>query len=364
LIQSADPSQADTLAWLGLTLVPGVSWRMQHALLAAFGSPHAVAAAAMGDLRAVVDERAAAALAKGADQALVEASMAWLSCAGHHLVTLADEDYPRALLEAGQAPCALYAQGRRELLNVPAFAIVGSRNATPQALRDAQAFARALSDAGLCVVSGLALGIDAAAHRGGLEGRSSSIAVMGTGPDRVYPAANRKLAREIAQTGCVLTEFPVGTAATAPNFPRRNRLISGLSRGVLVVEAAMQSGSLITARCAADQGRDVFAVPGSIHSALSKGCHALIRDGAKLVESAEDILVELGMGRPEEKAKASAPHHPLLQLMGFAPISFDQMVERTGLSASELSSRLSHLEIEGRIEALAGGWFQRIVEAQ
>jgi DNA processing protein len=362
--RSSPSAQEDLLAWLRLTLVPGVSSRMQHALLAAFGSPHAVVTASATDLRAVVDESAVQALARGADEVLVQASLAWLREPGRSLLTLADDDYPRALLEAGPAPCVLYVQGRRELLKMPAFAIVGSRNATPQGLRDARAFARTLSDAGLCVVSGLALGIDAAAHRGGIEGKSSSIAVMGTGPDRVYPAANRALAHELAQTGCVITEFPLGTAACAWNFPQRNRLISGLCRGVLVVEAAVESGSLITARLATEQGRDVFAVPGSIHSPLSKGCHALIRDGAKLVESAEDILTELGMPRSKEVAKATVPHEPLLQQMGFAPISIDEMVERTGIGAAELSSRLSLLEIEGRVTPLAGGRFQRVDETQ
>ena len=353
-------SQDEVIAWLRLTLVPGIGSRAQHALLSAFGSPQAVAAASTHAIAELAGAQAAQALARGPDAGLVDATLSWLSDSGHTLMTLADADYPRALLASGEPPCVLYVQGRRELLASPAIAIVGSRNATPQGLRDAEAFARALSDAGLCVVSGLAIGIDAAAHRGGLAGASSSIAVMGTGPDRIYPAANRGLAHALAKRGCLVTEFAVTTPATVGNFPRRNRLISGLARGVLVVEAAVRSGSLITARLAADQGREVFAIPGSIHSALSKGCHELIRQGAKLVESAQDVLLELRMPDAPPPAKAEDCAPPLLHEMGFAPISIDQMAERTGLSAAAVSAQLSRLEVEGRIQPLAGGWFQRI----
>ena len=353
-------SQEEALAWLRLTLVPGISSRTQHALLLHFGSPQQVAAASVHALAEAAGHEVAHALAKGPDPELLEATFAWLSGTGHSLVTLADPDYPRSLIETGDPPCVLYSAGRRELLGRPALAIVGSRNATPQGLRDAQAFARTLSDAGLCIVSGLALGIDAAAHRGGLSGAGSSIAVMGTGPDRIYPAANHALAHALAEGGCLVTEFPVTTPASKRNFPRRNRLISGLSRGVLVVEAAPRSGSLITARLAADQGRDVFAVPGSIHSALSKGCHELIRDGAKLVENAHDILSDLGMSPASTKPGRREGAHPLLRDMGFAPISIDQIAERAGLTAAAVSAQLSHLEVDGHVQALAGGWFQRI----
>jgi DNA processing protein len=199
-------------------------------------------------------------------------------------LTIDDDRYPPLLREVNDAPAVLYAQGRVELLATTCFAIVGARNATLQGREDAQAFARVLSDAGLCIVSGLAHGVDAAAHLGGLEGDSSSIAVMGTGIDLVYPEANRDLAARLVESGCVITEFCLGTPPVPGNFPRRNRLISGVARGVLVVEANQRSGSLSTARFANDQGRDVFALPGSIHSTLSKGCHKLIKDGAKLVE--------------------------------------------------------------------------------
>jgi DNA processing protein len=231
-------------------------------------------------------------------------------------------------------------------------------------VRDAQSFARALSEAGLVIVSGLALGIDAAAHRGGLAAVGSSVAVMGTGPDVIYPRRNHELAHALATDGCLVTEFALGTASVAGNFPRRNRLISGLSRGVLVVEAALRSGSLITANCALEQGRDVFAIPGSIHSPQSKGCHWLIKQGAKLVESAHDVLGELGLNSPGASADVAVDeepdHDPLLDAMGHAPISIEQMAQRTGLDAAKLAAHLSRLEIEGRIAALAGGWFQRV----
>jgi DNA processing protein len=230
-------------------------------------------------------------------------------------------------------------------------------------MRDAEAFAATLSEAGLCIVSGLAAGIDAAAHRGGIAQKGSSLAVLGTGADVVYPAGNRKLAERLAHEGCLISEFPLGTPPEPGNFPRRNRLISGLSRGVLVVEAAIRSGSLITARRALDQGRDVFAIPGSIHSPLSKGCHDLIKQGAKLVESAEDILAELGLGDAVAGKPApgpAAPADPLLDAMGFAPVTMDQMAQLTGFGAPALAASLSRLEIEGRVAALAGGRFQRI----
>lgn len=355
-------SNEELLAWLRITLTPGISSRMQRELLSGAESAQAAVARPRQELRRILGEDGAAALAHAPDPHLVEATLGWLAQPRHSIITLADPDYPRALLETGGPPCVLYANGRRELLGQPAMAVVGSRNATPQGVRDAEAFAFALSEAGLCVVSGLALGIDSAAHRGGLRGRSSSIAVMGTGPDRIYPARNRELAHALAQDGCLITEFALGTPASAGNFPRRNRLISGLARGVLVVEAALRSGSLITARLAVEQGRDVFAIPGSIHSALSKGCHELIREGAKLVESAQDVLVELGMAPPAaEPAKAQRENaHPLLQGMGFAPTSVDQVAQRTGLSAATVCAQLTQLEIEGRVEALSGGLFQRI----
>jgi DNA processing protein len=279
------------------------------------------------------------------------------------LLVQGGHDYPAALQNVHGAPVALYAEGRVELLDAPAFAIVGSRNATALGSQDAQAMAHALSDAGLTIVSGLALGIDAAAHRGGLAGAASSIAVMGTGADIHYPRRNAALADQVAAEGCIVTEFPLGTPSSPGNFPRRNRLISGLSRGVLVVEAALGSGSLITAKYALDQNRDVFAVPGSIHATLSKGCHWLIKEGAKLVESADDILLDLGMQgiqSPSGRALEAPPSRdPLLDVMGYAPMSFDEFAMHTGLGAATLAAQLAKLELEGRIEVLPGARFQR-----
>lgn len=354
---------ADALPWLRLTLVPGVSLAVQRELLKHLGTPAAVARAPRGEIARLAGEPVAQALERGPEPRLLECTLAWLERPGCGLVTLEDAAYPQALLNIVDPPTILYVQGCAELLNKPAFAIVGSRNATPQGARDAEALATELSQSGLTIVSGLALGIDAAAHRGGLAGKGSSIAMMGTGPDILYPRRNASLAREIAQHGCLATEFAVGMPSLAGNFPRRNRLISGLSRGVLVVEAALESGSLITAKCALEQDRDVFAMPGSIHAPLAKGCHWLIKEGAKLVECADDVLRELGLAtrdRPASEAGMPVESDALLDAMGFLPMSIDQMAQRFGLDAAKLAARLSRFEIEGRIEALAGGWFQRV----
>ena len=336
---------------------------MQRKLLRAFGTPAQVLASPRGLLTQHVPAEAADRIVQGANGELVERALAWLEDPNHHLLTLGDPAYPRGWLEMADPPNAAYAIGRVELLNAPAFAIVGSRNATPQGSRDAFAFASALSAAGLCIVSGLALGIDAEAHRGGLEGVGSSLAVMGTGADRLYPKRNVGLGHELARRGCLVTEFPLGTPPESGNFPRRNRLISGLARGVLVVEAADESGSLITARFAAEQGRDVFAIPGSIHSPLAKGCHKLIKEGAKLVESANDVLVELRMAervadtaevRDDDGADA------FLRAMGFSPVTADRMALLTGDDAGTVGASLTRLQLEGRVTALPGGWFQRV----
>jgi DNA processing protein len=359
-----DPaSREDLLGWLRVTLVPGVSDRSRRALLSAFGSPAAVMGAPAASLAQVAGESVAVAMATGAKPEWVERALAWVQEPGHHLITLADAAYPRTLLEIADPPSVIYARGRTELLNVPAIAIVGSRNATAQGKRDARAIAHALSEAGLAVVSGLALGIDASAHRGGLDGAGSSVAVMGTGADRLYPSGNAALARELAERGVVISEFPLGTAPLPDHFPRRNRLISGLARAVLVVEAAPQSGSLSTARWALEQGRDVFAIPGSIHSPLAKGCHWLIKQGAKLVECAEDVLCELGMvaSTPAPSIIGAAHEGDLvLDALGHAPASIDELAERTGQGASQVAARLVELEIEGRVASLAGGRFQQL----
>jgi len=291
----------------------------------------------------------------------VEKTLQWAAQAGHALLTLADTEYPKQLLEIPDPPALLYVTGNVKLLSSSALAVVGSRNATPQGMKNAQSFARTLSEAGLAIVSGLALGVDSAAHRGGLEGRGSTIAVLGTGIDIVYPRRNQALAEEIASRGTLVSEFPLGAPPNAANFPRRNRLISGLARGCLVVEAALDSGSLITARLAAEQGREVLAIPGSIHSPLSKGCHALIKQGAKLVESAQDVLEELGGARaPDPTPSGSGASHDLLDKMGFDPLDIDELIARSGLTTEVVSAILLQWELEGKIASLPGGLYQRI----
>jgi DNA processing protein len=355
----------DAADWLRLCLVPGIPAAAQRALLASFGAPGAAVDASAAAIAPIVGNAAATALRNGPDESLLSTTLDWLGLPGHHLVALGDEGYPRSLLEIPDPPTVFYAAGDLRFLNQPAIAIVGSRNATQQGLADARSFARTLSDAGYAIVSGLALGIDAAAHLGGLEGRSSTVAVVGTGPDRVYPAANRGLAHEIVARGVLVSEFALGTPPAASNFPRRNRLISGLARGVLVVEAALKSGSLTTARLALDQGRDVFAVPGSIHSPLSRGCHWLIKEGAKLVDCVEDIAGEIRNAvpseqKPAELAEPADGEDPVLAALGHSPASLDVLVRRTGTAASLLASELTRLELAGRVERLPGGLFRQL----
>jgi DNA processing protein len=357
---------ARTLAWVRLQ-VSGVGPRPQAELLRALGSPEAVVAATPAQRRRIVGA-AASALDHGADAARLEAALGWLEDDAHGIVTLDDADYPACLLELADPPPVLYCVGRRALLGRPALAIVGSRNATPQGAADARAFARALADAGLTIVSGLALGIDAAAHRGALEGEGSSIAVIGTGPDRVYPAEHRGLAHDLARNGLVVSEFAPGTPPLPQNFPRRNRVVSGLARGVLVIEATLSSGSLITARFAAEQGREVFAVPGSIHSPFSKGCHLLLREGAKLVETAADVLGELRLPARAPRAAASdaatsaeeltADERAVIAAMGHAPAGVDALAARSGLAAEAVAAALLALELAGRASPLPGGLWQ------
>ena len=357
-----DPGLA---SWLQLTLTPGLGAAAIRGMLRQFGLPHLVLSCKPSELAPYAAPSVLEALQSEAVRRSVAGALAWLEQPGNALVTLADATYPRLLLEIADPPPLLYARGRTELLQRACLAVVGSRNATAQGAANAESFARALSGAGLTVVSGLALGIDAAAHRGGLAGPGSTIAVLGTGIDVVYPRGNAVLAGEIAERGLLLSEFPLGTGALASNFPRRNRLISGLSQGCLVVEAALASGSLITARSAAEQGREVFAIPGSIHSPVSKGCHALIKSGAKLVESAEDVLTELGGFRASGFASTTQPSvglesASLLQHMGHDPVDVDALCVRAGLSAEQVSSELLRLELAGHVAALPGGLFQRL----
>ncbi|MGE5489802.1 MAG: DNA-processing protein DprA [Actinomycetota bacterium] len=348
-------------AWLRLTLVPGIGTQTQRKLLAAFGPPEAIFETDLLAIREIIGDRSE--LLFDTDNTLaVDQALAWAEEPGHAILTLADESYPKALLEISDPPTVLYVRGRPELLNTPSLAIVGSRNATRQGMQNAEAFAKALAAEGLTIVSGLALGIDAAAHQGALTAAGSTVAVIGTGADRIYPARNRDLALAIAERGAIVSEFPLGTPSAAANFPRRNRIISGLSAGVLVVEAAPESGSLITARLAAEQGREVFAIPGSIHSPVARGCHRLIREGAKLVETAQDVLEEIAnLARPDPAPPVSTDEDdPVLAALGHDPCGVDELAERTGLTADTLLPSLLALELEGRVAPLPGNRYQRI----
>ncbi|MDQ2736181.1 MAG: DNA-processing protein DprA [Pseudomonadota bacterium] len=362
-------------AWLRLVETPGLGRESARRLLGEFGSPEAAIGASTQARRAIVDMSVASALATEPPgfAALLGATCAWLDAAGgesRDVIVLGDPRYPQALLQAADPPLVLYAKGRFDLLNATSIAIVGSRNPTAQGLDNARAFAAYLSRAGFVIVSGLALGIDGAAHEGALEGGGGTIAVVGTGLDRVYPARHRALAHRITADGLIVSEFSIGTPALTPNFPIRNRIIAGLSRGTLVVEAAVQSGSLITARLAADNGRDVFAIPGSIHSPQARGCHALIKQGAKLVDAAADILEEYaaapvsrGLPGSTDPPADVGKEDPLLAALGFDPIGLDALVARTGMAASELAARLLDLELAGHVARLPGQIFQRLERA-
>lgn len=363
-------------AWLRLLAAPGVASSVARRLLAAFGLPQAVLSQNRAALTQLVSaEQADALLDTGAPRAReqLETTLAWVAGAqapvSRWLIPLGAPDYPPALLQTEDPPLLLYAMGQRPQSWPRAVAVVGSRNPTPQGSANARAFSRSFAQAGLTVVSGLALGIDAAAHEGALEGAAggqlATIAVVGTGLDLVYPRQNLELAHRIARQGVILSEYALGTPSLPANFPRRNRLIAALGQGTLVVEAALKSGSLITARLSTEQGKDVFAIPGSIHSPQSRGCHALLKQGAKLVETAEDVLEELGpLARPAPAA-TEAPVAPqgqeaLLKALGFDPVSLDALIARTGIPAPELQARLLELELAGCAARLPGGLFQRI----
>ncbi|BAX59140.1 DNA processing protein DprA [Burkholderia stabilis] len=399
-------------AWLQLAHAPGLAPAVLQALLDAFGSPAALLRASDQAIAAVSSPAAAQAVrASERDDldARTDAALAWLDAPGNALVTLNDPAYPPRLRDLHDPPPLLYVKGRLDLLHARGLAVVGSRHATPQGLADATRFARELSDAGLPIVSGLALGIDGAAHRGGLDGRSGTVAVIATGADLVYPARHRALAHEIAAQGAIVSEWPLGTPARAVHFPQRNRLIAALAIGALVVEAAPRSGSLITARLANELGRDVFAMPGSIHAPLAQGCHALIRDGAKLTAAPLDILEEYGLGEPTARAacsgnsganaigiggaevagqrvvdgitqtvpavpaaapaRAEAPPPPppctpseqaVLTALGYGPVTYEWLAEHSGLSDDVLHRALLALELAGRVASLPGGRFARL----
>ncbi|WP_157314068.1 DNA-processing protein DprA [Chitinibacter sp. GC72] len=368
----------ELLLWLRLSLVNGLGARGQIQLLRALGEPAAIFAASKNRLAQYVSPVVAEAIHAAANQipqAQIDLTLDWLSKEGHVILTLADESYPKKLLNLPDPPALIYAKGHLALLERAALSVVGSRNASMQGLQNAQAFAQHLSTQGICIISGLASGIDAAAHRGGLSAAGSSIAIVGTGLDRVYPASNRELAHQLAAQGLILSELALGAPPKAEHFPRRNRMIAALGLGCLVVEAALGSGSLITARQAVDLGREVFAIPGSIHSPLSKGCHHLIKNGAKLVESGADIFEELAAPlslfalpehatvAPAKKAKRASDVDPILGKMGWDPVDFDSLIELTGLTSEALCAILLGLELEGQLSCLPGNRYQRLAGA-
>ena len=377
-------------AWLRLALTPGVGNATARKLLAAFGAAEAIFTQSASTLEQLTSKRLAAALRSEppALAAQLQATRDWLQAGSdRRIAVLGDAAYPASLLDIEDPPLMLYMLGalaqqgqlaHKTIAN--SLAIVGSRNPTPQGEVNARQFAKAFGSAGLCIVSGLALGVDGAAHDGALLGGGPTIAVVGTGLDRVYPARHLALAHRIAQQGMLVSEYPLGTPPLTANFPKRNRIISGLSRGTLVVEAALQSGSLITARLAAEQGKEVFAIPGSIHSPQSRGCHALIKQGAKLVEVAQDVLEELRLvpgtsaqpaaagplaaefepGPRPEPEPGPAAEHPLLAALGFDASSLDALQARTGLDTAHLQAQLLELELDGHLARLPGGLFQRL----
>jgi len=392
---SPDPEPEELSAWLRLAQEPGLSPAQARHLLAAAGLPQQVYDLSVAALRRIVPDALAVQLRRPPNDALAEriaASLQWLQAPGRRVLTLADPDYPQRLLDLADPPLLLYVHGNPALLNRPAIGIVGARNATADGVDNAQAFAAHLARQGWCVVSGLAQGIDAAAHRGALSAGAQgggTVAVLGTGIDVVYPASHRDLSHDIAREGALVTEFPLGCRALPHQFPRRNRLVAAMARGVLVVEAARQSGSLITARHALEVGREVFAIPGSIHSPLSRGCHALIRQGAKLVESAHDIHEELGApavrqgelrlpalsALPDGGAQPDVESMPdaatpaaralvqsipsILLALGYAPVDVATLQERTQLGLAELMAKLAALELDGTVARLVDGRFQR-----
>ena len=374
------------VGWLRLQMTPGIGSVSGRNLLRAFGDPAAIFSQSAATLRAVVQARQAQALLQLPSdfEAIARFTQQWLQSERrqHHMLVLGDPRYPLALLEIDDPPLVLYAAGSERALNCidasRSIAIVGSRNPTPQGLENSRAFGKALALEGLTVVSGMALGVDAAAHRGALESGEidlPTVAVVGTGLDRVYPAKHHHLAGAIAERGLVLSEYPLGTVPLPANFPRRNRLIAGLSRGTLVIEAALQSGSLITAQQALDQGKEVFAIPGSIHSTQSRGCHALIKQGAQLVESVQDIFDAMGLdaganpsGSPAEAWQTQTDllsddgdtDSVLANALGYDPANLEVLQIRTGWDTGQLQARLMELELRGHVARLPGGLFQRL----
>jgi DNA processing protein len=411
----ANDAKAALAAWLQLEYTANLPLDAVRAWLSVLGSAHAVVSATQSQLAKIVTEAAASAVktplpdVRDKRQAYIDSALTWVTAPGYdgtrHILTWDHADYPAQLLTISDPPLVLFVQGNAAALSRPAVGIVGARNATQQGVANARVFAQSLADKNITVISGMALGIDAAAHEGALNALHNpcaTVAVVGTGIDRVYPASHRDLAHRIAAQGAVVSEFPIGTPPMAHNFPRRNRLIAGLSRGVLVVEAALRSGSLITARVAGEQGREVLAIPGSIHAPLSKGCHQLLKQGAKLVESAQDVMEELRLDQSfdlpsistakaikassaasafanSSVANSAVKRHtatayspslattfpgsddPVLAAMGHTPMDLDQLVAATQMATGDLLSRLTELELFGQVEALDGARYQRLV---
>ena len=382
--------RAELNAWLQLTLAPGIGNTTARKLLAAFGSPEAIFTQTDVALRQLGNSKLVTAVRHQSEglPALLDSTLAWLAGGNDRAIAaLGDVAYPAGLLNIEDPPLMLYMLSSQLLLSQAAtnnvannLAIVGSRNPTPQGEGNARQFAKAFAAQGLCIVSGMALGVDGAAHDGALlgalEGSCATIAVVGTGLDRVYPKKHLALAHRIVARGMIISEFPIGTPPLTANFPKRNRIISGLSQGTLVVEAALKSGSLITARLASEQGKDVFAIPGSIHSPQSRGCHYLIKQGAKLVETAEDVMEELHVAYPKVAATASVAadgddeadpaegqESALLAALGFDIVSLDALQARTGLPTPDLQAQLLELELYGLVTRLPGGLFQRVNQA-
>jgi DNA processing protein len=364
--------------WLALARTPGLHAGLLVPLLARYGNAGSLLRAGSRELQDIGMQPNAVRWLTSPDQSLLDRDERWLEAEPHHFIHWDSEHYPPLLREIPDAPVGLFVDGNADIVALPQIAIVGSRNPTHSGAETARTFAAHLATCGFTITSGLAVGIDAASHRGALDGGGTTIAVCGTGLDTTYPASHKALRTEIVARGALVSEFPLGTPPAKQNFPRRNRVISGLATGTLVVEAAIQSGSLITARMAASQGREVFAIPGSIHNPLTRGCHQLIREGATLVESAQDIFPQLRQltlalaAHPVGVEAANAAdstrvsrspldknHKILLDALGFEPAGVDLLVQRTGLQVSEVASMLLILELDGRIESFPGGLYVR-----
>ena len=365
-------------SWISLWRVSGVGAKYYQTLLSHFDDPDAVFNATSSSLKqAGISQNLADTILDNKESDSAKPDLEWLNAANnHYIITIDCPEYPNLLKQTDSPPPLLYVHGELSIINDPQLAIVGSRNPTQSGLTSAYDFAKYLAQTGLCITSGLALGIDGSAHQGALDGNGPTIAITATGIDRVYPAKHRDLAHKIVESGAIISEFPIGTQPRSGNFPRRNRIISGLAHGTLVVEAALKSGSLITARLASEQGREVFAIPGSIHNPLAKGCHQLIRQGAKLVETAQDILEEMSavidlseidqptLDQPSNINSAETSNDPehkiLLEKMGYDPIPIDQLVTSTGFKAESIAAMLLILELQNQVSSNGGGTYTRI----